>query len=294
MAHYSIKDLEKLSGIQAHTIRIWEKRYRLIRPERTVTNIRVYNDSDLKRLLNVALLNKNGLKISKISRLSDSELNEKILSFSTNLTDSHSQIENMVLSMIDLDETGFATGIDKLIEKIGFEKTVTDIIYPFLERIGVLWQIGSINPAHEHFVSNLIRRKILVAIDALEVVKSESKQTFILFLPEGEYHEIGLLFYSYIIKKNGYCLVYLGQSVPFSDIIEVQKTYNASNLLVIFTSALSDIAIPEYINHLANEFKKQKIYIAGYQISMLEPKKGSNVVKIKSPDSFKDILKKNK
>jgi MerR family transcriptional regulator, light-induced transcriptional regulator len=294
MAHYSIKDLEKLSGIQAHTIRIWEKRYQLVHPERTDTNIRVYNDMDLKRLLNVALLNKNGLKISKISRLNDKDLIDKVLKLSADYSNMQNQVDNLVLAMIDLDEEKFESLIENLIHQNGFDKTITSVIYPFLVRIGVLWQTGNINAAQEHFVSNIIRRKIIVAIDKLGPTNSANKQVFISFLPEWEYHEIGLLFYSYLIKKNGFHSVYLGQSVPISDLLSIQNAYNAGNLFVSFTTALPETTIFDYLTVLSKSLKKGKIYVAGAQITALEFKKGSNIIKLKSPENFEEILQKLK
>jgi methanogenic corrinoid protein MtbC1 len=178
------------------------------------------------------------------------------------------------------------------IKQNGFEKTIVSVIYPFLARTGVLWQTGIISPAQEHFISNIIRRKIIVAIDQLGPVKIGTKPAFILFLPEGEYHEIGLLFFNYLIKKNGINTVYLGQSVPFADIIEVQKTYNAENLISVFTTELSDLSVLEYINQLASTFKKQKIFVSGYLTNMLEFKKNSNIVKLKSLEFFEEVLQK--
>jgi DNA-binding transcriptional MerR regulator len=294
MAHYSIKDLEKLSGIHAHTIRIWEKRYQLVRPERTDTNIRVYNDNDLKRLLNVALLNKNGLKISKIAHLNDNDLIDKVLKLSSDYSNMQNQIDSLVVAMVDLDEEKFESLIETLSAQNGFEQTIISVVYPFLVRIGVLWQTGNINAAQEHFVSNIIIRKIMVAIDKLGIAKSNSKQIFISFLPEWEYHEISLLFYSYLLKKEGFQAIYLGQSVPIDDLLSVQKVYNAENILVSLTTALPEVTISDYLAVLAKNFKKSKIYIAGNQIEHLDFKKGSNIIKIKSPENFVEILRKIK
>ena len=293
MAQYSIKDLEKLSGIQAHTIRIWEKRYRLVTPQRTDTNIRVYSDDDLKRLLNVAVLNHNGLKISKIARLNDVEIKDKIINLSSDLSDSAGQLDSLVVAMVELDESKFESNINNLIDQIGFEETFVKVVYPFLSKIGVLWQTGNINPSQEHFASNIIKRKLFVAIDQLSLNTSASAK-FIFFLPEGEFHELGLLFYTYILKKNGLFPIYLGQSVPFEDLIAVQNAYDAEFMFTLLTTSLQDISYPEYLNKLSKTFKKQRIFVAGEQTVRLEIKRSSNITRVKSPDHLKEILKKLK
>jgi DNA-binding transcriptional MerR regulator len=194
MAVYSIKELEKLSGIKAHTIRIWEKRYNLIDPHRTNTNIRYYTDDDLKKILNVAVLNRQGIKISNIARLNGLELKEEIIRVTRNIHSGDTIIDSLVIAMIDLDEFKLEAITDKSISKIGFKSTVIDVFYPFLDKVGILWQSGDVNPAQEHFVSNLIRQKIIAAINQLPNSFYPEAKKFMLLLPEGEWHEIALLF----------------------------------------------------------------------------------------------------
>jgi DNA-binding transcriptional MerR regulator len=249
MAQYSIKDLEKLSGIQAHTIRIWEKRYRLVIPRRTDTNIRVYSDEDLKRLLNVALLNHNGLKISKIARLNEDSIKQEILNLSSNINNHGNHIDNLIMAMVELNEHTFESTIQTVSEQDGFESAFVHVVYPFLNKIGVLWQTGHINPAQEHFASSLIKQKLFAAIDAIPTNQS-SEHKFIIFLPEGEYHELGLLFFHYLIKKSGYYSVYLGQSVPLDDLVTIQQSYHANYLLTSLTTSIQEIAILEYLEKL--------------------------------------------
>ena len=165
MAVYSIKDLEKLCGIKAHTIRIWEQRYGLIKPKRTKTNIRYYMDADLKLLLNIALLNRNGTKISKIASMSEMEIAEKVATISEIDFEGGAQLDALTLSMIEMDEVKFDRILTTNIRQLGFEKTMLEVIYPFLDKLSLLWLTGSINPAQENFISNLIRQKIIVAID---------------------------------------------------------------------------------------------------------------------------------
>ena len=292
MATYTIKDLEKLSGIKAHTIRIWEKRYGLIEPERTSTNIRTYCDLDLKRLLNISLLNQNGLKISKIARLSNDELSDKINHLQQNSTDTESQIKSLALSMIELDEEKFEKIISRVVIQLGFEDTMINVIYPFFQRIGIMWQTGIINPAQEHFVSNLIRQKLIVAIDSQININQTGHKSFILFLPEGELHELGLLFFAYLIKKRGHRLLYLGQSVPMNDLIEITRLKPSDYIVTSFVSSINGQDISLYLKNLSERLKNETIFISGGQTENLTGELPSNVKTVSSPLEFVDILDK--
>ncbi len=292
MATYTIKDLEKLSGIKAHTIRIWEKRYGLIEPERTSTNIRTYCDLDLKRLLNISLLNQNGLKISKIARLSNDELSDKINHLQQNSTDTESQIKSLALSMIELDEEKFEKIISRVVIQLGFEDTMINVIYPFFQRIGIMWQTGIINPAQEHFVSNLIRQKLIVAIDSQININQTGHKSFILFLPEGELHELGLLFFAYLIKKRGHRLIYLGQSVPMNDLIEITRLKPSDYIVTSFVSSINGQDISLYLKNLSERLKNETIFISGGQTENLTGELPSNVKTVSSPLEFVDILDK--
>ena len=289
MAKYSIKDLEKLSGIQAHTIRIWEKRYHLIIPERTDTNIRIYSDENLKRLLNVAMLNHNGLKISKIARLNNENIKQEILNLASNTLNIGSQVDSLIFNMVELNETKFTATIQQLIDQEGLENAFINFVYPFLNKIGILWQTDRINPAQEHFATNLIKQKLFSAIDSIPVNES-SKHKFIIFLPEGEYHEIGLLFYNFILKKSGFNTVYIGQSIPLEDIISVQQSYDAGFLVTSLTTSLPDIDISLYMEQLSKAFKKQRIFFIGEPSATAQIKRSSNITMIKSPGHFSEIL----
>ena len=247
MANYSIRDLEKLSGIKAHTLRIWEKRYKLLEPKRTLTNIRYYDDSDLKRMLNIALLNRNGYKVSKIAELDSAEICKRISELNEKSTNIANRIENLVISMIELDEEKFRRILSEDISSYGFEYTIIHIIYPFFEKIGILWQTGTINPAQEHFISNLIRQKLMTAIDGISVHDPASSKSFLIFLPEGELHEIGLLFYYYLARKNGHKVIYLGQSVPFNDLESILKIQACDYIITAFSSNIHGTDINAYL-----------------------------------------------
>ncbi|HRY32496.1 MAG TPA: MerR family transcriptional regulator [Bacteroidales bacterium] len=289
-AKYSIKDLEKLSGIKAHTLRIWEKRYELLSPERTTTNIRYYTDDDLRKILNVALLNRQGYKISHLAGLSDEALNEKVLSLSQNESLTDIQLDTLLASMIDLDEIRFDKIINKAIINYGFEETLNRIIYPLFERIGMLWQTGAINPAQEHFISNLIRQKVLVAIDGVMTVSNASPKTFFLFLREDEWHELGLLIFSYFIKKAGHKVLYFGQSLPFSGLTETSARLEPDFLMTILTCSLQNEDVLSYIHKLAGHFSSKTIFIAGYQVRDIEDPLPSNIRPVHSLAEFRQFL----
>lgn len=291
MASYSIKDLEELSGIKAHTIRIWEKRYGVVVPERTNTNIRLYSDDDLKKLLNISILNKHGLKISHLSKLSQDDLKEKVIHISRETTNTDIQIENLVISMLDLDEWKFDKILSDSIIKIGFEETLVRMMHPFFEKIGLLWQTGSINPAQEHFVSNLMRQKLIVAIDGQAPVPRSNQVNFILFLHENELHELGLLFYSYLLKKHGIKVIYLGQAVPFHDLKKIINIQKADYFLTSFTTGITEKDLKSYLNRMSATFPEQTIYYTGYQISKINGSLPGNLIKINSVKHFQDIIK---
>lgn len=286
MANYSIRDLERLTGIKAHTIRIWEKRYGLIDPERTSTNIRAYCDSDLKRLLNVSILNKNGFKISKIAQLSAIEIAENIKKLSEHSSDSESLIEDITIAMIDLDENRFEKILSRAIIQIGFEDTVIKILNPFLRRIGIMWQTGSINPVHEHFVSNLLRQKIIVAIDSYIGNNQTNSKTFVLFLPEGEMHELSLLFAGYLIRKRGHKVIYLGQSLPLNDLLEVGSICQPDYFLSSFITSMADCNVFNYLQQLSDKFSDKIIYVTGNQALLLKNDFPDNAEYIHSPQEL--------
>jgi DNA-binding transcriptional MerR regulator len=290
MATYTIKDLEKLSGIKAHTIRIWEKRYNIIAPQRTATNIRNYCDSELKKLLNISVLNRNGIKISKLASLSNEEINEKINQLIQSYGDTEDLIENLTVAMIDFDDVKLEKILARAIIQLGFEETIIKVLYPFLIKIGIMWQTGTINPAQEHFITNLIRQKLIVAIDGLISGNNPYSKRFTLFLPEGEFHELGLLFFHYLIKRRGHRVIYLGQSVPLNDLFETKRLKPANYLVTAFVSFIDGKDIINYSKTLADKFSDQTIYLSGNQTVNIKDKLPSNVKVINSPGEFRDEL----
>lgn len=292
MANYSIKDLENFTGIKAHTIRIWEKRYKIVEPKRTNSNIRYYNDSDLKKLLNVSILNRHGIKISNIVNFSDDVLNEKILNLSHSKSNIESQIEGLVLSMIDLDESKFEKIFNTAVINLGFEEAILKLMYPFFERLGVLWQIGTINPVQEHFISNLLRQKLIVAVDGIVNSMNGNAKSFLLFLPEGEYHELGLIYYHYIIRKYKHNVYYLGETVPLEGLKEISKLKSIHYVITSITTALPLNELEDYINKLAGYFNKSTIFITGLMIRKINFNLPPNILLINDVYKLKEELDK--
>ena len=234
---YTIRDLESLSGIKAHTIRIWEKRYELLAPDRTDTNIRRYDTGQLRKVLNVALLLQNGHKISKVSVMSDEEIASHVsrVSSSYEITDQlvENQINQLTTAMITFDEQLFDKLFSTIILRLGLQDAFVKILYPFLEKVGVLWCVGEVNPAMEHFITNLVKQKLYCAIDGM-IPDQSVDETWLLFLPTDEYHEIGLLLSSFLVRTSGKRSIYLGQDVPFESLASTITEVKPDHLLTFF------------------------------------------------------------
>lgn len=265
MGVYSIKDLENLSGIKAHTLRMWELRYNFIKPKRTPTNIRYYDDDDLKLILNVALLRNNGFKISRIAMMSERERSEEALSNTEKKLSYPAQVQALSLAMIQMDERRFEKILATNILQLGFEKTMLQVIFPFFHRVGILWQTGAVNSSHEHFMTHLVRQKLLVAIDGQVHYEPDFARTFMLFLPEGEMHELSLLFANYIIKARQHKVIYLGQDLPLTDLKEIYALQKPHYLAAIATTKPNRDQIQQYINELAAAFPEATLLFAGKQ-----------------------------
>ncbi|WP_425392826.1 MerR family transcriptional regulator [Ekhidna sp.] len=264
MSVYSIKDLEHLSGIKAHTIRIWEQRYNLFSPQRTATNIRYYNDEDVKLILNIATLKNHGMKISKIVAMPVEMMQEEVHNLSKDDLSDEDQISALTLAMVDMDETIFSDILNANIEQNGFERAMMDVIYPFMRKIGILWLTNAINPAQEHFITHLVRQKIITATDQLSA--KNDGPLFLLFLPEGELHELGLLFANYILRSRGYKTIFFGQTVPLNALEEVYHKLRPKCILTAMTTAPDPSGVQQYVDRLGNKFKDCSIYITGSRV----------------------------
>ncbi len=276
MNAFTIKDLENLSGIKAHTIRIWEQRYAFLKPQRTETNIRYYSNEELKIILNVALLNKYGFKISHIDKMKNGDLSNKIMGLHQ-IQAQHERIVNeMVCSMVDLDIDQLETILDEYISARGIEKTITQIIFPFLEKIGILWITNHINPAQEHLVTNVIRQKLIVGIESAKSVVAVDK-TLLLFLPEGEHHELGLLFIYYLLKSKGIKVWYLGANVPVKDLDFVVKVKKPDYVYTHLTSVANSFNFEKFLNKLSLFPPSLPIIVSGLMTQQYKKKVPTNV-----------------
>lgn len=270
MPTYSIKDLENLTGIQAHTIRIWEQRYNLLSPERTPTNIRKYSDKDLRKLLSVSLLNNNGLKISKIAKLTDNDITTAILQLSED-KDSRieSQIENLKLIMVEMNEPKFEKLFSHLVLQMGFEETIMKVFVPFFKRLNVLWQTNSVSVAQINFINSLYKQKMYVAIDGLNPTYKVNSKTVILFLPKTEQMDNGLLFCNYMARKRGLQTVYLGASFPSGEIEDILAKNPESCLVSEATLAQIDLTA-YYAKVLSACHDTHKLLLTGSQTSIVK------------------------
>ena len=224
---FSIKDLENLSGIKAHTIRIWEKRYNLLEPERTNTNIRTYNLRSLQKLMNISFLNSNGYKISKIAALDEFQIASKVKEISyQGHTESHA-FNAFKLAMLNFDQALFYNTYNRLLEEKSFREIFYELFIPIIQDIGLLWQTLTITPSHEHFLSTHIRQKVLIHIERLQSANPKpDTKTFVLFLPLNEIHDIGLLFINYELLSRGYHTIFLGESVPVENLNLLNTLYD--------------------------------------------------------------------
>ena len=267
---FSIKDLENLCGIKAHTIRIWEKRYNLLFPNRTETNIRTYSLENLQKLLNVTYLVNSGYKISRISKLNNQEINEYVRNIVSDNSTKNQAINSFKIAMLNYDLELFSETYTQLASKHNFRQIFIDIFIPLLKEIGLLWQTDTISPSHEHFITNLIKQKLLVSIEKLQYSKpTKTDKAFILFLPENEIHELGLLYINYEILLHGYKAIYLGPSIPLNSLSNLLSFHDNSVFISYFTIKPEKEHINQYLgdfNKTVCSDKMNELWVLGKQI----------------------------
>jgi DNA-binding transcriptional MerR regulator len=283
---YSIGDMEALSGIRAHTIRIWEQRYHLFQPARTETNIRYYSDADLKKLLNVTTLQRYGWKISKLGKLSTDELNLELRKqISTNAYQDdfiEDSINELIKAAIGLDEMSFSDVFKTCTENIGLLKTMGKVIFPVLNRIGSLWSTSDILPAQEHFLSNLVKMKLAAAIDTLPAGGTQSKK-IILFTPENELHDIGLMLTNFILRSKGFETIYLGQSVPYNNLQQTASITGANSIYFSLTVVIDKEKVLNYLNKISANTSFENKYFSAKESFVDGMKIPPNLTWIKNP-----------
>ena len=270
---FTIKELETLSGIKSHTIRIWEQRYRFLKPERTATNIRTYSNEELKTLLTVALLNKYGYKISRIDAMAPEQRQQEVLHLPTGQAYDEALVNSLIGTMIDMDIRGFEALLNRQVADRGINDTITSIVFHFLQKIGILWQTGRINPAHEHLVSNIIRQKLVAAIEELPLATNE-QPLFLLLLPEDEHHELGLLYVFYLLRSKGLPVLYLGASVPLKDAQYVIQLKAPAYIYLHLTTSPSKAALKKYLQGLC-EAEHCTVLISGNVAETITPSSSS-------------------
>lgn len=288
MAEYKIKDIEILTGIKAHTIRIWEKRYGMLIPERTDTQIRTYSDADLSFLLNVSLLNKNGVKISKIATMETSAIHALVSEIRLSPAIDNAE-EKLILALLELDEELFRNTLNDLIHQKSLELTFSEHLIPFLDRIGVMWLVNSISAAQEHFISNLIRQKVISEIDKLGI-PDKSSTSALLFLPEHDWHELGLLFYQYLLRSKGYYTYYLGQSLPYDSLIDCIQRLKPTVVLSSWLTAVDQNFITNYFKQLKADAPGVELMAGGAQIHVHSAALSGLITEVKGSSTLLELF----
>lgn len=292
MSLHSIKEMERFSNIRAHTLRIWEQRYGLLKPKRTGTNIRYYDDEQLKKLLNVCVLLKKGVKISRISKLNSAQIHDEISTLIKNVSTEDVYVETIInqclVAAATFDEILFEKSFSNAVLRLGIHDTYVKIIYPLLVKAGLMWNNSDIMPAQEHFLSNLIKQKLNAAIDALPLAQG-NPETWILFLHEEEEHEIGLLFASYLLKKNHKKVIYLGQRVPEENLHAVVKECKPSYIYTFFVKTYPKKEIAEMLNRISKK-NKSTLCISGSQENLGSVKLPKNTSWVKDIESLISMI----
>ncbi|MDI1256820.1 MAG: MerR family transcriptional regulator [Flavobacterium sp.] len=251
---FSIKDLENLSGIKAHTIRIWEKRYNVLEPMRTDTNIRIYDIAGLQKLLNITLLHNHGYKISKISKFEPEKIPDLVKGIVSKKSANSHAINAFKMAMMNFDQQLFLSTYNTLLSEKSFREIFQNVFIPLINDLGILWQTDTITAAHEHFISNLIKQKLLLNIEKFQIIKPvKTEKVFVLYLPMNEIHELGLLYVNYEILLNGYQSVYLGESLPIDNLKQMKNYFEN----IIFVSYLTVYPEPEELSSYIAEMNTE-------------------------------------
>lgn len=290
MIVYSIKDLEKLSGIKAHTLRIWEKRYAILMPKRTDTNIRYYEDADLQKVLNIALLRKKGYKISKIAALTESDITRLTAELSEVDVAFEDHIDALTMAMFELNEYKFNKILDHYIDQNGFAHTMEEVIYPFLEKLSMMWMAGSIKSAHESFITYFIRRKCIAAIDNIKHSHYDQGPSFVIYLAEKETHELSLLYIHYLLKKQGVEVINLGMSVPLIDLVDTCNIKKPDYIFTMINDSYSHGTLQGYLDDILKYSNNSKLVISGYQTVANKIESHERLLQLNSIEEIKLLI----
>lgn len=288
---FSIKDLENLSGIKAHTIRIWEKRYNVLTPMRTDTNIRTYDLSSLQKLLNITLLHNHGYKISKISKLSEERIPQLVNEIISDKSVKNHAISSFKMAMMNFDHALFFNTYNDLLSEKSFKDIFYDVFIPLIQEIGFLWQTDTISPAHEHFITYLIKQKLLSSTEKVQIkAPIYTDRVFVLYLPMNEIHELGLMYLNYEILNNGYKTIYLGESVPTDSLKDLKKYFNNITYICYITVEPDKEEVNNYIKELNEQVldSSSNLWLIGRMTEFIDPKSLSEKNTIFS--SIKDLV----
>lgn len=280
--NFSIKDLEHLTGVKAHTVRIWEKRYGILHPARSGTNIRTYDIQDLQKILNITFLNSNGYKISRISKLSDDEIVDLVKSVAASKSEQNRALNLFKVAMMNFDQALFDQTYRDLEKKQDFRTIFHQIMLPLLDEIGLLWQTNAIHPVHEHFLAALIKQKLYENIALLEnTQESKDDDLFVLFLPESEIHDLGLLFLNYELNFHGRKTIFLGPSLPLNNMKYILDIHPNPRFISYLTVAPRDVA--EFIGEFERELcgdRSRELNLFGARIQSMDPTLEPSHIKI--------------
>ncbi|HEY5367970.1 MAG TPA: MerR family transcriptional regulator [Hanamia sp.] len=291
MNQFSISQLEQFSGIKAHTIRIWEQRYNALQPSRSEGNTRHYDNDQLRRLLNIVSLSNQDYKVSELCAMPDKKL-FKLVGQSKNETEYRTDeyfVSQLIATAISYDEVYFDKIFSRSLIRYGMKDTYLKVIYPVLLRTGIMWTRDDMPPANEHFISNLLRQKLFTAIDSLPPPKSGA-DSWLLFLPENEFHEVGLLFSHYLLRLFGKKVIYLGSNIALKSLINVGKDISFQHILFFLVHKNSNQEIQEYLDESGKTFPGKKIYVAGEQKLIRQVKKSNNIRFLCSVDDLEQQL----
>ena len=272
---FSIKDLENLTGIKAHTIRIWEKRYGVLEPMRTKTNIRLYDIENLQKLLNITLLHHHGYKISQISKFSKQRIPLLVNEIISDKSFKSHAISSFKMAMMNFDQTLFIKTYDKLLSEKSFREVFFDVFIPIIHEVGYLWQTNTISIAHEHFISYLIKQKLLINTEKLQIKEpTHNNKIFVLYLPDNEIHELGLMYLNYEIQFNGYKTIYLGESVPIASLKDLKRYFDNITYICYMTVEPNKSLVNEYIREVKKELltDNSEFWIIGKMVENIDKK----------------------
>lgn len=291
MEHYTLNDLERLTGIRADTIRIWEQRYGTTISQRTATNRRWYSGEDLRKLINISILKRNGVRISDIAAMPLNELEGIAADLAKDNLSPDMLTDSLIIAMTKFDEPAVNEILLRSVISRGFQRTFSSLVFPFLHKVGVMWHTGSVGVGMEHFISNIFRRRLVVALDNQVSPVAPKSRKILMFLPENEYHELGLLYYAYIVRSLGHRVLYLGQSTPLNAVLQASENWDPEILITGALSAISFKDTGDFISELSHSFPGKKILFSGFLAGVAEEKGSKSILACRSEKELKMLIK---